>query len=249
MEIFYSNDCDGDVCRLDAEESNHCLRVLRYRIGDEIFTVDGKGTLYRCELTGDAPKEVVAQVLEALPGWGGHPYSLNMAVCPTKNNERFEWFVEKATELGVDVISPVFGERSERRVFKTDRSRKIALSAMKQSLKAKRPLIEEPVSVRDFIRARRSDSALKTIAYCFEGETERRSIAEALGSLRLDPTGSAAPKTELVILIGPEGDFSPEEARLAVDHGFIPIHLGPSHLRTETAAVIAVAACYLALQE
>ena len=248
MEIFYSNDCDGNVCRLDAEESNHCLRVLRHRIGDEIFIVDGKGTLYRCELTGDAPKEVVARVLEALPGWGGHTYSLNMAVCPTKNNERFEWFVEKATELGVDVISPVFGERSERRVFKADRSRKIALSAMKQSLKAKRPLIEEPVSVRDFICARRSDSALKMIAYCFEGETKKQSITKALGSLRLDPTGNAAPKTELIILIGPEGDFSPEEARLAVDHGYIPIHLGPSRLRTETAAVIAVAACYLALQ-
>lgn len=297
MEIFYSNDCDGDVCRLDAEESNHCLRVLRHRIGDEIFVVDGKGTLYRCLIAGDAPREVVARVAETLPEWGGHAYSLNMAVCPTKNNERFEWFVEKATELGVDVISPVLGERSERRVFKTDRSRKVALSAMKQSLKAKLPIIEEPVSVRDFILAHglpgisadaaapesaaddsrngatsfvpgsdsvplasaSGDGVLRLIAYCFEGDVPRQSIVDVLrASAPSDtsaPSAHSAPSArqaggqlKLIVLIGPEGDFSPEEARLAVLHGFIPVHLGLSRLRTETAAVTAVAACYLAAQ-
>ena len=166
---------------------------------------------------------------------------MNMAVCPTKNNDRFEWFVEKATELGVDVVSPVIGERSERKVFKAERSRKIALSAMKQSLKAKLPLVEEPVSVRDFILGHSGDSGVKMICYCFEGETLRRSIKDVLEGL---PSDSA-----VTVLIGPEGDFSPEEARLAVGHGFVPVHLGPSRLRTETAAVTAVTACYLHFME
>ena len=166
---------------------------------------------------------------------------MNMAVCPTKNNDRFEWFVEKATELGVDVVSPVIGERSERKVFKAERSRKIALSAMKQSLKAKLPLVEEPVSVRDFILGHSGDSGVKMICYCFEGETLRRSIKDVLEGL---PSDSA-----VTVLIGPEGDFSPEEARLAVGHGFVPVHLGPSRLRTETAAVTAVTTCYLHFME
>ena len=160
-----------------------------------------------------------------------------MAVCPTKNNDRFEWFVEKATELGVDVISPVIGERSERKVFKTERSRKIALSAMKQSLKAKLPMVEEPVSVRDFIMGHSDDSEVRMICYCFEGEAERRSIEDVLREIPAD--------SRITVLIGPEGDFSPEEARLAVGNGFFPVHLGPSRLRTETAAVTAVTACYL----
>lgn len=235
MEIFYSNDCDGKVCRLNAEESIHCIRVLRHRTGDEIRVVDGLGTLFVCRLTDDSPKGAVAAVSRICPHWGEHPYSLHMAVCPTKNNERFEWFAEKATELGVDVISPVIGERSERRTFKTDRTRKIVLSAMKQSLKAKLPRIEEPVSVRDFILSRDGVSAVKMIACCFEGEQERRSIQEMLRSAQDD----------LIVLIGPEGDFSPGEARLAIAHGFIPVHLGSSRLRTETAALAAVTAVYL----
>lgn len=258
MEIFYSSDRDGQTCRLDAEESGHCVRVLRHRTGDEIFVVDGKGTLYRCRLTEASPKQAVADIVDTHPGWDARGYSLNMAVCPTKNNERFEWFAEKATELGVDVISPVFGDRSERRVFKPERSRKIVLSAMKQSLKATLPLVEEPVQVRDFILAHSSDSAVKMIAYCFEDERERTSISDVLSSLRRHnqegtsrtfvPEANAFPMSRLIILIGPEGDFSLEEARLALDSGFIPVHLGPSRLRTETAALTAVAACYLALQ-
>lgn len=215
--------------------------VLRHRVGDEVTVVDGIGNMYRCRTSDDSPKGAAAEILETVPGWGGHSYSLNMAVCPTKNNDRFEWFVEKATELGVDVVSPVIGERSERKVFKAERSRKIALSAMKQSTKAKLPLVEEPVSVRDFILGHSVDSGVKMICYCFEGETLRRSIKDVLEGL---PSDSA-----VTVLIGPEGDFSPEEARLAVGHGFVPVHLGPSRLRTETAAVTAVTACYLHFME
>ena len=151
MELFYAYEADGRFCRLDADESGHCCRVLRHRAGDEIHVIDGLGTMYRCRLVDDSPKGAEAEVLEAFPGWGGHPYRLTVACCPTKNNDRFEWFVEKATEVGVDRIVPTIGERSERKVYKTDRAARIALSATKQSLKARIPEIVEPVSVKDFI--------------------------------------------------------------------------------------------------
>ena len=243
MELFYAYDTDGRTCRLDADESGHCVRVLRHRAGDEIHVIDGRGTLYRCRLTDDSPKGAEAEVLEAFPGWGGHPYRLTVACCPTKNNDRFEWFVEKATEVGVDRIVPVIGERSERKVYKTDRALRIALSAAKQSLKARIPEIAEPVSVKGFLcqsePAPQGEESLKLIAYCFEGDTRRISIQEALRGFD---------GTDITVLIGPEGDFSPEEARLAVEQGYIPVHLGSSRLRTETAAVLAATAVYLAFE-
>ena len=241
MELFYAYDSDGRHCRLDSDESGHGVRVLRHRVGDEIHVIDGCGTMFRCRLTDDNPKSAEAEVLEAFPGWGGHPYRLTVACCPTKNNDRFEWFVEKATEVGVDRIVPVIGERSERKVYKTDRAYRIALSATKQSLKARIPDIVEPLSVKEFIcrsePAEQVKESLKLIAYCFEGDTRRISIQEAL---------AASAATDITILIGPEGDFSPEEARLAIEHGYIPVHLGASRLRTETAAVVAATAVYLA---
>ena len=231
MEIFFSDDiCDGRV-RLDAEESGHCVRVLRHRPGDEISVIDGRGTLYRCALEIADAKGAEARVIEAQPGFGAHPYHLTMAVCPTKNIDRFEWFVEKATEIGVDVIAPVIGERSERRVLKTDRLRRLTLSAAKQSLKAAIPTVAEPQSVRDFILAAPAD-ALKLICYCFD-DVERKQIQQLL------------PAKDICILIGPEGDFSPEEATLARERGWVPVSLGDSRLRTETAAVVAATAVYL----
>lgn len=302
MELFYSNDIDGGICRLDQDESGHCVKVLRHRSGDEISVIDGCGTLYRCRITSDSHKGVEAAVLESVPDWGGHPYRLHMAVCPTKNNDRYEWFVEKACEIGMDEVSPVIGEHSERRVFKTARMEKILVSAAKQSLKGAVPVVNEPVSVREFIEGMagsgtgknvavgagcvgdgksRADGVgtgragaggvgagragasgvgaggvgtcesgavsigaggsgvcepLKLIAYCFEDErVPRRSIKEVLGGYE----GS-----DVVVLIGPEGDFSKAEAELAIQNGFIPVHLGDSRLRTETAALTAVAAVY-----
>ena len=234
MEIFYAKQILGDEIFLDQEESAHCVRVLRHKTGDEISVVDGQGTMMRCRLTDDSPKGACATVLERFPGWGGHPYSLTMAVCPTKNNDRYEWFVEKATEVGVDIVLPVIGERSERKVFKPERCRKIALSAMKQSLKASLPAIEDPLPLKDFITRA---EGLKMICCCFEGETPRRSVSQVLEDA---PEGC-----RISILIGPEGDFSPEEVQLAVEHGFVPVHLGPSRLRTETAALTAVMSVYL----
>ena len=240
MELFYAYEVSGRYCRLDAEESGHCVRVLRHRAGDEIDVIDGLGTLYHCRLTLDSPKGAEAEILNKQEGFASHPYRLTVGCCPTKNNERFEWFVEKATELGVDRIVPLIGEHSERKVYKTERAARIALSATKQSLKARIPEIAEPVSVKDFIKSyhsERSEESLRLIAYCFDDPSvPRRSIMEVLEEKR---------GQDITVLIGPEGDFSPEEARLALEHGYIPIHLGPSRLRTETAAVTAVEAVYL----
>ena len=234
MEVFYSPEIKNGVCVLPEEESAHCVRVLRHREGDEIFVIDGLGTLYTCRLTDASPKAACAQVLREEPDWGAHPYFLEMAVCPTKNIDRYEWFAEKATELGLDVIAPVIGDHSERKVFKSDRLRRILLAASKQSLKGAVPVVQEPVSVRQYIADAPAD-ALKLICCCFEGEVPRTSINDVLdGDLQ-----------KIIILIGPEGDFSREEAALAVSRGFIPVHLGPSRLRTETAALTAVEAVYL----
>ena len=239
MELFYSRDIEGGICRLDQDESGHCIKVLRHRAGDEISVIDGCGTLYRCRITSDSHKGVEAMVLSTEEGWGSHPYRLHMAVCPTKNNDRYEWFAEKACEIGMDEVSPVIGEHSERRIFKTSRIEKILVSAAKQSLKGAVPSVNEPVSVKEFIETygtpEHADS-LKMIAYCFEDENiPRRSIKDVLGEYN----GS-----EIMILIGPEGDFSRAEAELALAKGFIPVHLGDSRLRTETAALTAVSAVY-----
>ena len=236
MELFFSKDIDGNICRLDQDESGHCIKVLRHRSSDEISVIDGCGTLYRCRITTDSPKGVEAMVISSEEDWGGHPYRLHLAVCPTKNNDRYEWFAEKACEIGFDELSPVIGEHSERRVLKTARVEKVLISAAKQSLKAVVPVVNEPVSVKEFIEAHKEDNALRLIAYCFEDErVPRRSIKEVL---------EESEEREIIVMIGPEGDFSKAEAEMALAAGFIPVHLGASRLRTETAALTAASAAY-----
>lgn len=236
MEIFYSDHISGPSLVLTADDSLHCVRVLRHREGDMINVVDGEGSMYECRITNDNPKMVTADIIGQIRGWNAHPYRLTMAVCPTKNNERFEWFVEKATEIGVDRICPVIGDRSERRVYKTERAVKLVLSAGKQSLKSLFPTVEAPVSVREFISSVRKGTGY--IACCYEDAAHPRTgLAEAL---------SADDADDITILIGPEGDFSPEELQAAIEAGFRPVHLGSSRLRTETAAVVAVAEVYAA---
>lgn len=232
MEIFYSNDIEGGTVRLGPDESAHCVKVLRHREGETISVIDGRGNLLECRLTDADPKAAQAVIVEKREGFGTHPYNLTLAVCPTKNSDRYEWMAEKATEVGVDLIAPVIGDRSERKVFKTDRLERILLSAAKQSLKGKIPEVAEPVSVSGFIASAPEDS-LKLIAYCFEGE--KHSIREVL---------EQSSKKDIVILIGPEGDFSPKEVSAAIKAGFKPVHLGESRLRTETAAVCAAMAVY-----
>ena len=236
MELFYSSDISSGIVRLDQEESAHCVRVLRHRAGDEISVIDGEGTLYRCRLSLADAKGAEAQVIDAVPNFGAHPYHLTMAVCPTKNIDRYEWFAEKATEIGIDALVPVIGEHSERKIVKPERLQRILLSAAKQSLKGRVPELGEAVSVMEFIRSA-PQQALRLIAYCDESldRESRRSIADEL----------SCGNPEICILIGPEGDFSPEEVETALRLGWKPVTLGESRLRTETAAVVAAAAVYL----
>ena len=230
MELFFSNTIEGNTIYLDTEESGHCVRVLRHREGDELSVIDGLGTLYRCVLQNADPKGASAMIVGREVGFGSHPYHLTMAVCPTKNIDRYEWFAEKATEIGVDVLVPVIGEHSERKVLKTERLERIVKSAAKQSLKGAFPQVLEPRSVRDFILSA-PGNAVKLICYCFEGI--KYNIPDVVTSDR-----------PVCILIGPEGDFSPAEAELARSHGWVPVTLGKSRLRTETAALVAVTQVY-----
>lgn len=239
MELFFSQDIENGIVRLNQDESTHCIKVLRHKCSDVISVIDGAGSLHKCRIIADSHKSVEATVIESIENWGGHPYHLHMAVCPTKNNDRYEWFAEKACEIGMDELSPIVGDHSERRVLKTARLEKILISASKQSLKASVPSVNEPTSVKDFIKiygAKNETDVLRLIAYCFEEEqAPRRSIKQVLDEF----TG-----TDVIIMIGPEGDFSKSEAELALEHGFIPVHLGASRLRTETAALSATAAVY-----
>lgn len=235
MEIFWTEDIAGGICRLGEEESAHCVRVLRHRAGDRINIIDGHGTMYECTLVADSPKGAEARIEQAHQNWGGHSYDLTMAVCPTKNIDRYEWFAEKATEFGVDRIVPVIGEHSERKILKPERMNRILLSATKQSLKASIPEFSDTISVREFIESTAEKDALKMIAYCFEDGQERTSIREVL---------EKNDAKEVIVLIGPEGDFSREEADAAVAAGYVPVHIGESRLRTETAALASVSMVY-----
>lgn len=236
MELFWSNNIEGSLVRLDREESGHCVKVLRHRAGDSLSIIDGKGSLYTCTLLEADPKQAVARIESVQPSFGAHPYRLTMAVCPTKNMDRYEWFAEKATEIGVDSIVPVIGERSERRVVKTERLERIVLSAAKQSLKGAVPRILPACSVSEFIEGA-PEGALKLICHCHELESlPREGVSSAL---------EGAHGREICILIGPEGDFSPSEVELALSKGWKSIHLGASRLRTESAALVATTAVYL----
>lgn len=237
MELFYSKDISPTLVTLDGDEAQHCVKVLRHREGDMVSVIDGCGTLYRCRLLTADPRGVEAEILERTEGFGAHPYRLTMAVCPTKNMDRYEWFVEKATEIGVDEIVPVIGDHSERKIIKAERLERIQISAAKQSLKAAVPRLSEPVRVLDYIAAA-DPCALRLMAYCDESldRSLRVSVGDAL---------ALSDSRDVCMLIGPEGDFSEEEVTSALSLGWRPVTLGGSRLRTETAAVLSAAAVYL----
>lgn len=249
MELFYSDNISGSLVTLDREESMHCVRVLRHREGDRINVIDGKGTLLTCRITDASPKAAQAVVESAVRGFGSHPYRLEMAVCPTKNMARYEWFAEKATEAGLDSLVPVIGEHSERRTLNAERLRKIMLSAAKQSLKACVPELGDPVSVSSYLESAPRE-ALRLMAYCDESLelSARIPLADAVReyALRRAPEAAGDPgqNLEICILIGPEGDFSEKEISLAGSLGWKPVSLGQSRLRTETAALAAAFAVY-----
>lgn len=251
MELFYSKNISDGGRVLDPDESAHCVRVLRHRRGDQIHVVDGHGMLYRCTIVDDDPRGVLFDVDEWVENYGSHDYRLHMAVCLPKNIDRFEWFAEKATEIGVDRITPLFGDYSERRVFKPERIERLIVAAAKQSHKGAIPELDEAQTVTEFLQQDRE--GLKLICYCDEA-TGKIDIKEALAkagfSIALhqacaNPAAASDPKPMISIMIGPEGDFSRAEVALALERGWQPVSLGDSRLRIETAAVVATAAVYL----
>lgn len=229
MQLFYDPAIDPPHHTLGEEESKHCVRVLRLGPGDTLHIADGRGTLHRCRIVDADPRRCRVEVVETLRDYERLPYELTMAVAPPKSADRFEWFLEKATEVGLHAVVPLETEHSERRVFKAERSEKIITSAMKQSLKAFRPILRPLTPFREVAAA--PFDGRRFIAHC--GPAVARSGKRYLAStLR---AGESA-----LICIGPEGDFSPDEVRFALDHGFEEITLGPQRLRTETAALVAV---------
>jgi 16S rRNA (uracil1498-N3)-methyltransferase len=237
MELFYSTQMENGLCTLTEEESRHCAKVLRHNVGDTINVIDGCGSLLECRII-ECGKKVVCSVESVKENFGTHNYHLTMAVCPTKNIDRYEWFLEKATEMGIDEVVPVIGEHSERRIIKPERLEKILVSAAKQSLKGAIPVLRDAVSVKQFIKECAAAEGVNLIAYC--GEQEKVTLAQAVQKAVAANPG--APR--ITILIGPEGDFSPAEVEAAIGAGFSPLTLGDSRLRTETAAVAAVAGVY-----
>ena len=210
---------------LPEEESQHAIKVLRLQAGDRIELIDGKGGYYKAEIVFPHHKRCEVQILEKQTEFQKRPHHLHIAIAPTKNIERLEWFAEKATEIGIDEITPVICRFSERKIIKHDRLEKILISAMKQSLKAWLPKLNEQCTFDEFLK--RTDPGQRFIAHCHDEETKK-----LLSSLYI-------PQQNVTILIGPEGDFSPEEVEKALKTGFIPISLGESRLRTETAGVVA----------
>ena len=247
MELFYSKDITDGGRVLDPDESAHCVRVLRHRRGDQINVVDGHGMLYRCTIVDDDPRGVLFDVDEWVENYGSHDYRLHMAVCPPKNIDRFEWFAEKATEIGVDRITPLFGDYSERRVFKRERIERLIVAAAKQSHKGAIPELDEALTVTEFLQ--QDHEGLKLICYCDEA-TGKIDIKEALAAAgfsiaRQNLFEASDPKPMVSIMIGPEGDFSRAEVALALERGWQPVSLGDSRLRIETAALVATTAVYL----
>ncbi|MBR5133758.1 MAG: 16S rRNA (uracil(1498)-N(3))-methyltransferase [Alistipes sp.] len=226
MQLFYAPEITLPLYTLSEEESKHCVRVLRMEPGDELHITDGRGTMHRCKVVDANAKRCVVEVVESQYEYQKMDYELTVAIAPTKIIDRFEWFLEKSTEVGISEIYPIECDHSERRQLKLDREQKVVTSAVKQSLKAYHPVLHPLTDVRDVITM--PFEGAKFIAHCNSELGER----EYLG--RLLKKGE-----KTLILIGPEGDFSPEEITFALQNGFKAISLGRERLRTETAAVVA----------
>jgi len=226
MNLFYTPDLSGGMYQLNEEESKHITRVLRFKNGDTIFLTNGKGDLFKAEIADDHPKACRVKILETQHDFGKRNYSLHLAIAPTKNIERLEWFLEKATEIGIDEITPVICEHSERREIKPERLHKVIVSAMKQSVKAYLPVIHAVSSFTNFIFI--PATGMKFIC-AITGEKEKNNLLK----------NSYSKEKNALILIGPEGDFSTAEIELAKKNNFKVVSLGESRLRTETAGIVA----------
>lgn len=240
VRYFYVPDAANQV-ELPAEEATHALRVLRLKGGDEIFLMDGEGSFYRAEVTAASSKRCLYEIKENMPqerAWKGH---IHLAIAPTKMMERIEWMAEKATEIGFDELSFLNCQFSERKVVKTPRIDKIVISAVKQSHKAWKPVVNELKSFKEFIQTPRPGR--KFICHCYE-EVEKKDFFQEISSLPYDADDKDA--ADITVLVGPEGDFSIDEVRLALENGYESVSLGTSRLRTETAGLVAVHMAHIA---
>lgn len=248
MFLFYVPNLASGNNILSEEESLHAVKVLRLQAGDEIAVVDGAGGFYRAKITLPHPKRCGFEIIDSQPEFGKRNYKLHIAIAPTKNIERLEWFVEKATEIGIDEITPVICRFSERKTVKEERLEKIIISAAKQSVKAYFPKLNSQCAFDELIKNHRADQ--KFIAHCYtstqlssggkqNNENKIPGNAQYPFSHKKLLKNEIVPSKDVLILIGPEGDFSIDEVAKAISLGFVPVSLGESRLRTETAGVVA----------
>lgn len=225
MQLFYNPTINenSDFFSFDKEESKHIIKVLRKKDSDILFVTNGLGILFKTEITLASDSKCTVKIV-FIEKTEPSKYYLHLAVAPTKMNDRYEWFLEKTTEIGVSEITPIICEHSERKIIKTERFDKIIQSAIKQSNQMYLPKLNAPILFKDFIKIKNNDA--KFIAHC--EENDKKTLKESL-----------KPNTNTTILIGPEGDFSKKEIQMALDNEYLPISLGNSRLRTETAAIIA----------
>jgi len=227
MQLFYNPNISEENKQItfDKTESRHIVRVLRKKEGDILHITNGKGMLFTCEIAVASDKKCMVNIIQFEEKQKHWNYYLHIAIAPTKNNDRFEWFLEKATEIGIDEITPIICQNSERKVLKIDRMQKIVQAAMKQSLKFNLPILNEPVKFNQFIQ--QDFSGQLFIAHC--EDDDKKELKNQLQNAQ-----------KITILIGPEGDFSLNEITKSLTQNFTPISLGKSRLRTETAGVFAV---------
>lgn len=224
MQLFYSTNINNHLITLDENDSKHAIKVLRMQEGDLLRVVDGKGNFYTCEIIQAHSKKCLLNIKDKT--FTENPYSnLHIAIAPTKNINRFEWFLEKATEIGIGSIQPLITANSERREVKIERLEKVVIAAMKQSLKSHLPIIEEIISFDQFLKMNHKGNLL--LAHCND-QFERHHITKATDT-----------NNKTLILIGPEGDFNSKEIEKAMANGFKSISLCEARLRTETAAIVA----------
>jgi 16S rRNA (uracil1498-N3)-methyltransferase len=224
MQLFYVPNISVSEIVLDETESKHAVRVLRLQNGHPVEIIDGSGGFYKAQITDANQKKCRLKIIESQKEFGKKDFHLHIAIAPTKNIERFEWFLEKATEIGIDEITPLLTSHSERKVVNHERLEKILVSAMKQSLKAYLPKLNSLTTLKELIINNKTE--YKYIAYC--DEIQKTHLKDLVISGK-----------NTLILIGPEGDFSAEEVKLAIENGFSVVSLGNSRLRTETAGIVA----------
>jgi 16S rRNA (uracil1498-N3)-methyltransferase len=230
MQIFYAPDISGNFYFLDERESKHCIRVLRMVKGTPVKLIDGKGSLFEGVISEPDQKQCKIEINNVIHDFEKKSWYLHIAISPLKNPERFEWFIEKCVEIGIDEITPLVCRNSEKLTVKADRINNIIISAMKQSLKARMPVLNPVIKFNEFIS--RDHRGMRLIAHCTESAGKK-------------PVGQIlAMGEDALFLIGPEGDFTAEEIKLAVEYGFREAHLGTSRLRSETAGIAACHSVY-----